>query len=117
MLQVIEQKVRRIASDEAAVHRLEVDVAQASIDVIERVDFLAWVSDKIINIDRKVRYSGIIGITKFTASMRSLKLLDQAPMHESTRLRSHAADYENMFTVVHLLIILAFWWARRLMSR
>lgn len=117
MLQVVEQKVRRIASDKTAVHRLEVDVAQAIIDVIERVDFLAWVSDKIINIDRKVRYSGIIGITKFTASMRSLKLLDQAPVRESARLRSHAADYENMFAVAHLLIILAFWRARRLMSR
>ena len=109
--------MRRIASDKTAVHRLEVDVAQASIDVIERAELLAWVGNKIINIDLKVRYSGIISIAKFTAPMRQLKLLDQAPVRESARLRSHAADYENMFAVAHLLIILAFWRARRLMSR
>ena len=31
--------------------------------------------------------------------MRSLKLLDQAPMHESTRLRPHAAD--DNYSLLH----------------
>lgn len=102
MLQIIKQEVRRITSDEANVHRREIDIAQALIDVIERVKLPARISNKIINVDRKVGYSGVISVAELAAPMRPLKLFDQTPMRESTRLRPHAADYEDVFAVVHL---------------